>query len=64
VKRYMLRACPFCGSDNLDLGRTNPRSWWVGCEDCGAAGSTRPTRGAAADSWNAVLRMDLSGRAY
>ncbi|MDE2098435.1 MAG: Lar family restriction alleviation protein [Patescibacteria group bacterium] len=32
-----LLKCPFCGSSSLQIGNTHTPSYWVECEDCGAA---------------------------
>lgn len=47
-------ACPFCGSVEVDIARTNPNACWVECanEECGATTHSHRTRTGAIKNWN------------
>lgn len=47
-----LKCCPFCGSHEVEVCRTNPRACWIRCASCGADAESRPTRRGAFSNWN------------
>jgi len=48
----VLRACPFCGCQDLDTGATNPWTCWVECRNCSCEGPFGDDREAAIIQWN------------
>jgi hypothetical protein len=44
--------CPFCGSDKVDICRTNPNACWVRCANCYADAPSDRTRIGALKNWN------------
>jgi hypothetical protein len=46
--------CPFCGSVEVEIARTNPGACWVSCANykCDAETSSRKTRRGAIAVWN------------
>jgi ribosomal protein L37AE/L43A len=33
---FKLEACPFCGSNNIELLNTHTPAYWIECDDCTA----------------------------
>lgn len=48
----LLKSCPFCGSEELEFCRTNPKACWVRCHLCGGEAPSRPKRRDAITNWN------------
>ena len=44
--------CPFCGSVEVEICRTNPNACWVRCAQCGADAESARTRKEAVANWN------------
>jgi len=44
--------CPFCGSVEVEICRTNPNACWVRCAQCGADSQSHRTRAKAISNWN------------
>ncbi len=51
-KAMSLKCCPFCGSHEVQICRTNPQACWIRCDECGANAQPHPTRSGAIDNWN------------
>lgn len=47
-----LKCCPFCGSHEVQICRTNPHACWVRCEVCGCDSESDSTRAGAIANWN------------
>lgn len=47
-----IKCCPFCGSHDVEVNRTNAQACWIQCADCGAEAETHPTRSGAIANWN------------
>lgn len=47
-----IRCCPFCGSHDVEICRTNPLACWVKCDSCGAEAPSAPARKDAIAQWN------------
>ena len=47
-----LKPCPFCGSKELELCRTNEFACWVRCDTCGADAPSNTDRSKAIEIWN------------
>lgn len=47
-----LKACPFCGSLDLDVASTNAQAHWISCENCFAQASAGDTLAEGARNWN------------
>lgn len=64
-RRYPeLKPCPFCGSEDVEIGDYNsnpPHAWkWkAGCSDCGIWTDYFETKEEALNSWNARVIDDL-----
>jgi Lar family restriction alleviation protein len=50
--KEFIRCCPFCGSHEVGIARTNPIACWVVCTECDAQTESRPERAQAIDIWN------------
>ncbi len=48
-------SCPFCGSTEVEIARTNPNACWVECAGCGAKADSAPTREEAIANWNKTV---------
>ena len=48
----VLKCCPFCGSHEVQICRTNAHACWVRCEDCGGESESDATRRGAIANWN------------
>ena len=44
--------CPFCGSLEVEVCRTNPDACWIRCAECGGETKSHPTRAGALANWN------------
>jgi Lar family restriction alleviation protein len=44
--------CPFCGSKEVVICRTNESACWVRCADCGGEAPAKSTRTNAIAAWN------------
>lgn len=49
-----IKPCPFCGSDEVNVNRTNDDACWIGCanEACGAETGCEAKRADAIEIWN------------
>lgn len=48
-----IEPCPFCGSDNVDIGRRYKSTLsYIFCRDCDAQGPTSDMERIAIDFWN------------
>lgn len=49
-----IKSCPFCGSRNVEVARTNRNACWIACGNyrCGAEAKSHPTRNGAIRNWN------------
>ena len=47
-----IRCCPFCGSHEVEVCRTNPNSCWIRCAVCGCDAESDKTRVGAIANWN------------
>lgn len=47
-----IKCCPFCGSHDVQVCRTNPGACWIRCDDCGADSESHRTRKGAISNWN------------
>ena len=47
-----VRSCPFCGSQKVNISRTNENACWVECDNCDAQTSSHPSRVGAIAKWN------------
>lgn len=47
-----LKCCPFCGSHEVEICRTNPYACWVRCAECGCDAESAKTRAGAIANWN------------
>lgn len=47
-----MKSCPFCGSKELELCRTNENACWVRCAKCGAESPSAKKRDDAIAVWN------------
>jgi hypothetical protein len=55
-----LRACPFCGSDDLELCNTHTACYWICCNACDAEGFTVEVTGKAFNGSYASEKLPLS----
>lgn len=53
-----LKCCPFCGSDEVIVCRTNPYACWIRCSECGADAEHGETRIEAFANWNRRIKGD------
>lgn len=51
-RKEFIRCCPFCGSHEVAVLRTNPYACWVACTVCGGNSEPARTRKAAIARWN------------
>ena len=47
-----IKCCPFCGSHEIEICRTNPLACWIRCGDCGSDAKSAETRAEAIALWN------------
>lgn len=40
-----IKRCPFCGSREVEICRTNQHACWIRCADCGADAQSHATKG-------------------
>ncbi len=66
-----IRCCPFCGSHEVEVCRTNPNACWIRCAVCGCDAENDKTRVGAIANWNrrhfdeeAVAIVDDSDKDY
>lgn len=52
MKTLLPKDCPFCGSDEVEVCRTNPNACWIRCARCGADAPSHRTRSGAFRNWN------------
>lgn len=52
--------CPFCGSVEVQVCRTNPNACWIRCAECGADAPSHRTRTGAFANWNRRDGMGLT----
>ena len=52
--------CPFCGSDRVEVCRTNPNACWIRCDECGADAPSHRTRTGAFANWNRRLGNNMT----
>lgn len=50
--REYINCCPFCGSDEVEICRTNKQACWVRCANCGADAPSHRYRKKAIFTWN------------
>lgn len=55
------KACPFCGSLEVSICRTNEAACWVECDECGCRRDCCRSRKGAISRWN--NRIDSAARA-
>jgi len=48
----LIRCCPFCGSHEVEIARTNKHACWIECAECGAQTACHRTRKGAIERWN------------
>lgn len=53
-----IKCCPFCGSHEVHLCRTNPHACWVRCAGCGADAESNAKRSRAIENWNRRYQDD------
>lgn len=51
-KKEFIKHCPFCGSIEVDIARTNETACWVECSECYAEAPSAKTRSGAIKIWN------------
>ncbi len=56
MKQDFLMSCPFCGSFEVDINRTNENACWVQCVQCYAEASSAKTRKGAIERWNTRIQ--------
>lgn len=47
-----IKCCPFCGSHEVEVCRTNKLACWIRCAECGADARSSPFRFEAIANWN------------
>jgi Lar family restriction alleviation protein len=47
-----IKSCPFCGSGEVEVSRTNRDACWIRCAGCGADAESDPSRAGAIANWN------------
>jgi len=54
MKAEKIKSCPFCGSNKLEVMRTNSDACWIACANarCLATACYHPTREGAIRKWN------------
>jgi len=60
-KDEKIKPCPFCGSKEVDICRTNKQACWIRCHKCEAEGNCAEKREDAITEWN--KRVDVEGYA-
>lgn len=48
----IIKCCPFCGSHEVEVCRTNANTYWIQCVTCEAESESGKTRKQAIDKWN------------
>lgn len=48
----IIKCCPFCGSHEVQVCRTNDYACWIRCSGCGCDAESDPTRKGAIANWN------------
>ena len=51
-----IKACPFCGSFEVERLRTNPGACWIRCLGCCAESASSPNGEEAIEFWNRRYR--------
>ena len=57
-----IRCCPFCGSHEVEISRTNKNACWVECHICSGRSTSHPARKAAIKEWNRRFFDDRAAR--
>ena len=52
MARKRIKSCPFCGSDIVDICRTNKNACWIECANCTAQTESNPLLNEAIKIWN------------
>lgn len=60
MEKELLKRCPFCGSEEVEMGVNDVGNWCVACLNCGACGRDEMKRGRAAEAWNKRYEDSLS----
>jgi len=55
-----IKPCPFCGSHEVTVCRTNKHACWIQCDECGGEIGSAPSRQEAIELWN--CRTDDDGQ--
>ena len=59
-RNLLPKDCPFCGSDTVEVCRTNPNACWISCAECGADAPSHRTREGAFERWNRRLGNNMT----
>lgn len=52
MNKENIYSCPFCGSGEIHVCRTNKNACWIRCDNCGADAESSKTRKKAIKNWN------------
>ena len=55
-----IKCCPFCGSHEVEIARTNDRACWVACHNCDGQSTAWANRKDAIAAWNRRFLDDVS----
>ena len=47
-----IKGCPFCGSNKVNVCRTNRNACWIECDECGGSSESAKFRILAIGNWN------------
>ena len=61
-KKEFIKCCPFCGSHEVDVCRTNPNACWIECPKCWGRSTSHKTRSGAIRHWNRRHYDDVPSR--
>lgn len=53
MKISSIKRCPFCGSKDLEIARSNENACWVECPICSGQTYSTASRNEAIEAWNA-----------
>jgi Lar family restriction alleviation protein len=59
ANKEIIKCCPFCGSDEVEVCRTNKNAYWIRCGECGADAESHRTRKRAINNWNRRIYNDI-----